>query len=160
MSGMSKPSSSDSSEFSGASDRRQGLRFIVVGTAAAAVHWGVVWLAVEFRGLAPLLANVAGWMIAFAVSFSGHRLWTFAATTGRGTGQSLWRFGLVSFGGFALNELSYAAVLRLGGWRYDLALGAVLVGVAAATFVVSRAWAFRPAGPRPGGGAPGTAGVP
>jgi putative flippase GtrA len=130
-------------------DRWQGVRFIAVGTTAAAVHWGAVRLAVETLGLVPLGANVVGWMIAFVVSFSGHRYWTFAATSGRDTGQSLWRFGLVSLGGFVLNELSYAAVLRMGGLRYDLALGLVLVGLAVVTFVVSRWWAFRPADPRP-----------
>lgn len=134
MSGMSK-------------DRWQGVRFIAVGTTAAAVHWGVVRLAVETMGLAPLQANVVGWMVAFVVSFSGHRHWTFAATSGLGTGQSLWRFGLVSFTGFVLNELSYAAVLRMGGLRYDVALGLVLVVLAVVTFVVSRWWAFRPAAP-------------
>lgn len=136
MSGMSK-------------DRWQGVRFIAVGTTAAAVHWGVVRLAVEALGLVPLVANVVGWMIAFVVSFSGHRYWTFAETSGRDTRESLWRFGLVSLGGFVLNELSYAAVLSVGRLRYDLALGLVLVGLAVVTFVVSRCWAFRPADPRP-----------
>ena len=143
MSNQSSPESSD---------RGQGLRFIAVGTTAAAVHWGVVWLAVETLGMVPLAANVLGWMIAFGVSFGGHRHWTFAATSGLGTAQSFWRFGLVSLGGFVLNELSYAAVLSVGGLRYDLALGLVLVGLALGTFAVSRAWAFRPASPRPDGG--------
>lgn len=134
MSGMSK-------------DRWQGVRFIAVGTTAAAVHWGVVRAAVESMGLAPLSANVLGWMIAFVVSFSGHRLWTFGATTGVGTGQSLWRFALVSGVGFAVNEACYAAVLRAGGLRYDVALGVVLVGLAVGTFVVSRLWVFRAAPP-------------
>ena len=146
-------------------DLWQGLRFIAVGTAAAAVHWGVVRLAVESGAMAPLSANVAGWMIAFVVSFSGHRHWTFAATSGRATGQSLWRFGLLSFAGFLLNEASYAALLRVGGLRYDLALGLVLVGLAVVTFVVSRCWAFRPAsrsraGPPPAGDARCTADAP
>jgi putative flippase GtrA len=130
-------------------DRWQGVRFIAVGSSAAAVHWAVVRLSVEALGLVPLVANVVGWMIAFVVSFSGHRYWTFAETSGRDTRESLWRFGLVSLGGFVLNELSYAAVLSVGALRYDLALGLVLVGLAAVTFVVSRWWAFRPADPRP-----------
>lgn len=123
------------------------MRFIAVGTTAAAVHWGVVRVAVESLGLAPLAANVAGWMIAFVVSFSGHRLWTFGATSGVGTGQSLWRFALVSGAGFVVNEACYAAVLRSGGLRYDLALGVVLVGLAVLTFVVSRLWVFRAVSP-------------
>jgi putative flippase GtrA len=130
-------------------DHWQSVRFIAVGTAAAAVHWGVVRLAVDNLGLAPLVVNGLGWMVAFVVSFRGHRYWTFADTSGRDTAHSLWRFGLVSLGGFVLNQVSYAAVLRTGAVRYDLALGLVLVGLAVVTFVVSRWWAFRPADPRP-----------
>jgi putative flippase GtrA len=128
-------------------DRWQGVRFIAVGTTAAAVHWGAVRVAVESVGLAPLSANVVGWMIALVVSFSGHRFWTFGATSAVSTGQSLWRFVLVSGAGFAVNEACYAAVLRAGSLRYDLALGVVLVGLALATFVVSRLWVFRAASP-------------
>lgn len=123
------------------------MRFIVVGTSAAAVHWAVVRCAVEWFGLVPLVANVLGWMIAFSVSFSGHRLWTFSDTTSLDTGQSLGRFLIVSLTGFMINEATYAVLLQFGWLPYDLTLAVVLVLVAGGTFVVSRAWAFRSARP-------------
>lgn len=115
--------------------------FILVGTAAAAVHWGVVVMLVTHAGWRPLLANVLGWLIAFVVSFSGHYRWTF-----RDHGVPLWRSALrffsVSASGFAINEATYALLLHWSGLRYDLVLAVVLVAVAGGTYLLSRHWAF------------------
>jgi putative flippase GtrA len=116
--------------------------FVLVGTAAAAVHWGVVVMLVEHAGWRPLLANVLGWLIAFSVSFSGHHRWTF-----RSHGAPLWRSALrffaISAGGFSINEVVYALLLHWSGLRYDLVLGGVLVAVAGGTYLLSRHWAFK-----------------
>jgi len=115
--------------------------FLVVGCGAAAVHWVVVVALVGRLGVAPLLANVGGWMVAFAFSFAGHHSLTF-----RGHGRSPWqaarRFALVSSLGFSINEASYALMLGLTGARYDLVLAAVLVAVAGLTYLLGRRWAF------------------
>lgn len=115
--------------------------FVLVGTAAAAVHWSVVVMLVAHAGWRPLLANVLGWLIAFGVSFSGHYRWTF-----RDHGVPLWRsamrFFAVSASGFAINETAYALLLHWSGLRYDLVLAVVLVAVAGGTYLLSRHWAF------------------
>jgi putative flippase GtrA len=116
--------------------------FVAVGCTAAAVHFGVVVALVELLALPALLANVAGWAVAFIVSFCGQWLLTF-----RGMGapwqQALRRFFLVSLGGFAANEAAYALLLHFSTLRYDLLLGVVLVGVAVMTYLLSSRWAFR-----------------
>lgn len=116
--------------------------FIAVGCTAAAVHFGVVVALVEGLKLAPLLANVAGWLVAFVVSFSGQWLLTFR---GRGAPmlQALPRFFVVSLAGFASNEAAYALLLRFSALPYDLSLALVLVGVAVMTYWLSSRWAFR-----------------
>jgi putative flippase GtrA len=43
--------------------------FVVVGCAAAATHWVVVVAVVSLASLAPLAANVIGWLVALVVSF-------------------------------------------------------------------------------------------
>jgi putative flippase GtrA len=115
--------------------------FVLVGCGAAAVHWAVVVALVGQLGVAPLLANVGGWMVAFVFSFSGHHWFTF-----RGHGRSPWqavgRFALVSALGFSINEAVYALMLSLTGQRYDLVLAGVLVAVAGLTYVLGRRWAF------------------
>ena len=122
------------------------VRFIAVGSLAALLHWGVVVLLVEARGLAPLFANVAGWLGAFMLSFAGHQCWTFG-DHGAPPARAAGRFFLVSAGGFALNEAAYALLLQATAWRYDGLLVIVLLAVAVITYWLSRRWAFagRPA---------------
>lgn len=120
--------------------------FVAVGGTAAAVHFAVVVALVEAAGWAPLAANVAGWGVAFIVSFSGQRLLTFRA---RATPwlRALPRFFLVSAAGFLVNEISYAVLLHVSALRYDLLLAGVLLGVAVMTYLLSSRWAFRGSSP-------------
>ena len=115
--------------------------FVAVGCAAAAVHFAMVILLVSGLRWWPLLANVAGWLVAFIVSFAGHWRLTFRRS-GAPVLQAVRRFFLVSAFGFGTNELAYAAVMHLAGVRYDVALAAVLVGVAVITYLLSSRWAF------------------
>ena len=115
--------------------------FIAVGCAAAATHLGVVILLVSGTGLAPLVANVIGWLAAFVVSFSGHWLLTFR-TLRAPVWRAARRFFGISAAGFAVNELTYAVLLHWSGWRYDVVLAVILVGVAVITYLLSSRWAF------------------
>lgn len=130
------------------------LRFAVVGGLAAGLHWLIVVAAVR-AGLAPLWANPLGWLGAFGLSWAGHQHWTFADAHAPAR-RSLPRFAAVSFGGFVVNEAAYALLLHASGLRYDVALAAVLAGVAGLTWLASRRWAFMGTGPSaPAGRAPG-----
>ena len=115
--------------------------FVAVGVAAAAVHFSVVVLLVELGGWRPLLANPIGWLVAFAVSFTGHHRLTFADSGAR-VGRAARRFFAISAAGFAVNEAAYATLLAHGALGYRLGLGAVLVAVAALTYWAGRHWAF------------------
>lgn len=131
--------------------RNQVFRFVVVGSVAAATHWTVAVACVMLLSAAPLLANVAGWMVAFVVSFSGHYGLTF-----RHHDASFWqaarRFFLISLAGFMVNEAVYALGLKYSGVRYDILLAVVLAAMAIATYAAARCWAFGGSA-RPGGGA-------
>lgn len=124
---------------------RQLARFGVVGVAAMCVHWLVVRLLVPI-GIAPLLANVIGFGIAFNVSYFGHRNWTFASDSAHRPSpiahrDSFWRFLTVALTSFALNEVMYSMLLPF--MDYSLALAIVLVVVSVLTFALSKLWAFR-----------------
>ncbi len=121
---------------------RRLVTFIAVGSSAAAVHFLVVVALVSGLGWHPLQANVGGWLLAFLVSYGGHRTLTFRAT-GASTAQSLPRFFAISAAGFVANEAAYALLLRHAGMPYRAALGVVLVGLAVITYLASRHWAFR-----------------
>lgn len=132
----------------------QLLSFVLVGSAAAALHWGVVVALVSGAGLRPLVANVGGWLCAFGLSFMGHHRLSFRAH-GRRAHQALGRFFLVSALGFALNQSAYALLLHRFPAHYRLNLVLVLLGVAGLSFVLGRYWAFAgSAAPEPDSPAP------
>ena len=124
-----------------------GLWFLAVGAAAAAVHLAVVTLLVEAFAAAPLAANVVAFLVAFCVSYLGHSRLTFAHQRAA-TAQSLPRFFAVAVSAFAINELLYWIALEQLRLPYRPALFAVLVIVAAGTYVASRAWAFAQKAPQ------------
>lgn len=119
---------------------RTGFWFVVVGAGAALTHALVFGLAQ--RWLWPELANAAGFMVAFFVSFAGHRRLSFSDA-----GTSLWaslrRFAATALLGFAVNEGAFVLLLRGFGWPSWPALIAALLVAAGQTFVLSRFWAFR-----------------
>lgn len=121
---------------------RELFWFGVVGVSAMLVHFGVVaWLLVPL-GMAPLQANVLGFLIAFQVSYWGHRQQTFQARHIPHR-QALPRFFGVACLSFVVNEAMYGLLLRFTPLNYRAALLLVLIVVAALTFALSKLWAFR-----------------
>lgn len=118
----------------------QVSRFALVGVSALMVHWLVVRFLVPL-GLAPLIANVFGFAVAFNVSYFGHRKLTFKAEDQLHR-RTLPKFATVALGSFALNEALYAVLLTFTPLRYDIALFIVLGVVAVMTYLLSRFWAF------------------
>jgi len=116
--------------------------FVATGCAAALTHWLVAVLCVRELGFAPLAANLAGWLVAFCVSFLGHYNFTFRHQRGPWA-SAAWRFFIVSALGFCVNELSYAYLLHATAVRYDLLLAMILIALAILTFILGRFWAFR-----------------
>lgn len=116
--------------------------FVIVGCLAAATHWLVAVACVAWAGLPPLVANVAGWLVAFGVSFGGHYRWTFRHQHAPIV-RAARRFFAVSALGFAVNEAAYAVLLHSTTLPYDLSLALVLAGMAVLTFILGRWWAFR-----------------
>lgn len=120
---------------------REALSFICVGVGALLTHWLVVILLVPLTGLHPLLANVVAFLVAFNVSYFGHRHLTFRASE-RSHRQTLPRFAMVAASSFALNEAMYWGLLNFTPLRYDIAMLLVLGSVAVLTYVLGKFWAF------------------
>jgi putative flippase GtrA len=114
--------------------------FLAVGGTAALTHMGI--FALVQGHMLPELANALGFVIAFVVSFSGHRLLSFK-DAGTSVRTSLGRFAVTALAGFASNELIFALLLRGVGLPALMALFIALVFAAGQTFLFSRYWAFR-----------------
>ena len=121
----------------------QGGFFLLVGATAAAVHFAVLTLVVEYGAIAPLAANVIAFAVAFCVSFAGHYRLTFRTSGARFRGSVL-RWLAVSLAGFAANQALFALGLRLFGADYYQPLWfAVTAAVTVFSFLAGKCWAFR-----------------
>lgn len=116
--------------------------FLLVGAAAALVHFLSLLCAVQCFGIPPAWGNVLAFGIAFCVSFSGHYVLTFRDSSRTFSG-SLWRWFFTSMAGFLLNQQMF--VLGLGWFGrqyYPLVWLVVTVLVTIVTFLAGRFWAF------------------
>lgn len=122
--------------------KKQLFRFGVIGLTALGVHLFAVMIMVSMLGLAPLIANVIGFLIAFQVSYWGHYKWTFEAEHIPHK-MAYARFFFTASCNFIFNEILYAGLLYNTELPYDLALFIVLIFISALTFIVSKFWVFR-----------------
>lgn len=120
-----------------------GFWFVLVGASAALTHMAVFTLVLLLvPTLWPELANVAGFLVAFLVSFVGHRRLSFQ-DAGTSLLQSFMRFAATAVAGFVTNEAVFIALFRVLELPTWLALIGGIVVSAVQTFVLSRFWAFR-----------------
>ena len=117
----------------------QIARFAVVGVAATLTHVVVALLVTTMTGLAPLLANLAGFGVAVFVSFWGHLRVTFRVSDPQP--QHLFRFIVLSLVSLVVSSLITALCTRAGGGM-GLAMGLVTLIVPGASFLAARLWAF------------------
>jgi putative flippase GtrA len=120
----------------------RGLRFIAIGTAAAATHYVVALATYSALGWSSGFANVTGYATAVPVSYYGHRFWTFD-TTREPQAATLLRFLPVAALSFAANQTLLLLGVRWLPLPFWLVLGLVLVVVAVSTYLVSRWWVFK-----------------
>ena len=114
--------------------------FTAVGTSATAVNLSTVAALVPL-GVPPLVANVIGFLVAFAGSFVAHARWTFPAE-GRNAAVALQRFAVLSLLGFAFTEAAYAGALEWTPIDYRLSLFLVILTLGALKLLASKHWAF------------------
>ncbi|SEM90549.1 Putative flippase GtrA (transmembrane translocase of bactoprenol-linked glucose) [Loktanella fryxellensis] len=120
----------------------QARRFAGVGAIATLVHVGVALLATHLLALLPLLANLAGFIAAVAVSYAGHARYTFRV--GQPDRRHLRRFMALSLVSLAVSSLVTALWTRNGGQMWQ-GMALVAATVPAVSFLVSRLWIFTPA---------------
>lgn len=121
--------------------RQQVWRFGRVGLVALIVHWGTALILMAY-GQKPLIANTFAFLIAFQLSYWGHRYWTFEGSE-LSHKTALLRFLAIAVAGFLLNQILFASLLKFTQLPHSLALLIVLVLVSANNFVFSKFWAFR-----------------
>ena len=120
---------------------QQIYRFIIIGIAAASIHFLSVYIIVSTVDLIPIIANIFAFLIAFFVSYMGHSLWTFSHKEHEHHKAAVRYFGVAIFC-FALNESGYYLMLEFTDFNYLVSLFIVLMLVPIVTFLLSKHWAF------------------
>lgn len=119
----------------------QLLRFGTIGSFAALVHFSVVVTLVSLTLMHPLFANIIAFLIAFQVSYFGHKYWTFDDIAQKA--KTAWlKFFTVAVLSFLLNEFLFFILLTQTQLYYPIALLIVLMIVPPFTFILSKTWAF------------------
>lgn len=118
------------------------LFFTGIGGTAAFIHILVVLNLVTYLNLQPLLANIFAFLVAFNVSYLGHKYLTFSNLQNQKQ-LSLPHFFLVAASGGILNELLYFLLLHYTHLNYLISLILVLGSVAVYSYFLSRFWACR-----------------
>ncbi|HAA46080.1 MAG: GtrA-like protein [Halomonas sp. 54_146] len=112
-------------------------RFGGVGVIATLVHLSVAAVAfIVWPTISPFLANLMAFIVAFQISFWGHRRFTF-----RKDGRA-YRFFLLALGGFALNNGVLAALLIASSVDGIFAIVIATFTVPLLMYVAARFWAF------------------
>jgi putative flippase GtrA len=114
--------------------------FALVGALASVVHYGIAVTAMAQFGFRPLAGNACGYAPALALSYLGQSRLTFAL---RGAHPYAFaRFAAISLGGFALNSMTYALLLRTTTLDYRWSLLLALAATASASYLMVSSWVF------------------
>lgn len=122
--------------------KKQLSLFIIVGILASITNFIIVWILVEVNIFRPLVANFFAFLIAFNVSYFGHRFLTFSTTTQSHKKAAIQFFINVTIG-LGLNESIYYVLIYILKIQYLLALFITMALVAIYTFVVSKFLIFK-----------------
>lgn len=125
--------------------KKQAFWFLMVGATAALVHFLVLVSCVQLVNIAPSLANVIAFLVAFAVSFIGHFSLTFHHPDSQKSWvKSLPKWFTSSVAGFALNQTLFVLGLHWLGDDYYVLIWFVVTGmVTMMTFALGKLWAFK-----------------
>jgi putative flippase GtrA len=123
------------------SEGAQIARFGMVGILATSVHGASFLVLVETLQVRAVAASVGAFLIAFIVSYGGHRHWTFKARSGDTRG-SLVKFAATALLGLFVSAGTTYLIVGILAANYLYALVLVVVAVPVATYLLSKMWVF------------------
>jgi len=118
----------------------QLMRFGIIGVLAALTHYAIA-ITLTNKGIPAAWANLVAFVIAFWVSYFGHRYFSFDAGDVSHQ-QTLPRFIFVAVLGFILNESLLLLMLHFTSITIALGLPFIIILTAIFTFILSRQFAF------------------
>jgi putative flippase GtrA len=132
-------------------NRREVVRFskfATVGAIGTVVDFSILNLLILGFELAKFWANTCSFSAAVVSNFVWNRLWTFPESRERKIGPQLLQFGLVSVGGYAINQVLFLGLDALifhvwGTLGYNVSKAIAIVVVLFWNFGMNRIWTYR-----------------
>ncbi|MCB1894732.1 MAG: GtrA family protein [Zoogloeaceae bacterium] len=118
----------------------RAYRFALVGALNTAVGLGLIFLAKYAAGFGDGPANAIGYSVAFGLSFTVNRSWTFRHS---GAWRLAFARSLVVVGGAYACNLATVLGLIASGVQADLAQASGVVPYVLVSYAGFRCWAFR-----------------
>ena len=118
---------------------RQIFKFGAVGITATSAHALIFISTLRLLGWPEQISNLAAFIIAFAISWTGNYFWTFQ-TSGW---QTVPRFIAVALSGYLLNALFVFIIITRLGWPDFYVLPFMVLITPIMTFLLARYWAFK-----------------
>ena len=119
---------------------RQFSIFVLVGLAAAVVHYGALIALVEAADWSPVPATLVGYVAGGVVSYVLNRRHTYVSD--RPHEEAGWRFGVVAGVGFLLTSLFMYLLHDGAGLHYMLAQVLTTGVVLLWSFIAHKLWTF------------------
>src|SRR5450830_1351981 len=116
--------------------------FGIIGSLAALVHYCVAVSLEGFMHISPAYSNIAGFVLAFPVSYFGHSKLSFANHQSSHQ-EALPKFFAVALAGFIANQTLVLGLMHLFKLPFWLILGVVMVIIAITSYLMSRFCAFK-----------------
>ncbi len=116
------------------------VKYLVVGGLGTVTHLSLLYIAVEFFGVPPLLGSCTAFIWVVIQSYFLHRNWTFRSD--REHSSALPRYLVVSGIGFAGNlAIMFVMFNILGAW-YMLAQASAAIVIPILNFILNKYWTF------------------
>jgi putative flippase GtrA len=123
-------------------------KFATVGTVGTVVDFSVLNLLILGFGLTKFWANTWSFSAAVLSNFVWNRLWTFPESRERPLVPQLAQFGLVSVGGYVINQVIFLGLDALvfhvwGTLGYNISKAIAILVVLFWNFGINRIWTYR-----------------
>lgn len=119
------------------------VKYIITGTTAAIVHLGFLYILTEFVGMWYILSVTLAFLIAFGVSFTLQKFWTFNNDNVSAISRQLSLFLLTALVSLTINIAGVYLLVEYFKIWYMLAQFTVLVSVALTSFLVYKFVIFK-----------------
>lgn len=118
------------------------VRFFISGATGAVVHIGVLTFLVELAQLHPVPASAGGFIVAFGISFTLQKYWTFKNNQEGAAGRQMAIYFGIQVMNLLLNMLAMYVFVEIFRFQYQISQILVIGAIAIEAYVLYKKFVF------------------